>query len=368
MSTPGQEQNTFGRWPDDDQVPGRRRGGQVAAQVRSAGDRLRTRGTGGRRRGGGERAMVPPAEFTSYYGRPVVKASPWQYDIPAYFFFGGLAAGSSLLAAGADLTGRGALRRSSRLGALGAVGWSAFFLIHDLGKPGRFVNMLRVFRLTSPMSVGSWILAAYGPMAGLAAVSEVTGALLPSRLGRLVSALGRPAGLGAALFAPPLATYTAVLIADTATPAWHSAYRELPTVFGGSAAAASGGLAMITAPVAQAGPARWMALGGAVTDLAAGARMQRSMGLSAETLHTGRAGTLMRLSEGLTATGAVGTAVLGGRSRLAAVLSGAALVAGSVCTRFAVFEAGQASAQDPKYTVVPQRNRLRAAEHAARSS
>lgn len=366
MSTPGEAQNTYGRWPDEnDRFGGKRAGRQGASMLRSAGDALRSRSSW-RRREGGERAVVPPAEFRSYYGLPVVKASPWKNDIPAYFFFGGLAAGSSLLAAGADLTGREALRRSSRVSALGAVGLSTFFLIHDLGKPSRFVNMLRVVRVTSPMSVGSWILAAFGPMAGVAAVSEVAGGLLPGRLGRLVSAVGRPAGLAAAVFAPPLATYTAVLVSDTATPAWHSAYRELPAVFGGSAAAASGGLAMVTSPVAQAGPARRMAVGGAVLDLAFGQRMEQSMGLSAETLHTGRAGTLMRLSQGLTVAGAIGTASLGRRSRVAAALSGAALVAGSVCTRFAVFEAGQASAKDPKYTVVPQRERLLDAERAAR--
>ena len=164
--------------------------------------------------------MVPPAEFTSYYGRPVVKASPWEADIPAYLFTGGLAAGSSLLAAGADLTGRPMLRRAGRLTALGALGVSMGALVHDLGRPSRFLNMLRTVKLTSPMSVGTWILSLYGPFAGAA-------------------------------------------------------------------------------------------------------------------------GTM-----------------LAGRSRAVAVVSGAALLAGSACTRFGVFEAGQASARDPRYTVVPQRERL----------
>ncbi len=364
MSTPGEAQTRFGRWPDEQDRFGARRRDQAGRLLRSAGDALSR--SSWRRREGGERAVVPPAEFTSYYGKPVVKPSPWENDIPAYLFFGGLAAGSALLGAGADLSGRTALRRSSRIGALGSVGLSTFFLIHDLGKPSRFVNMLRVVKLTSPMSVGSWILAGFGPMAGVAAVSEVLGGVLPGRLGRLLTWAGRPAGLGAAVFAPPLATYTAVLVADTATPAWHSAYRELPWVFAGSAGAASGGLGMVTSPVAQAGPARRMAVGGAVLDLVAGRQMEQSMGLSAETLHQGRAGTLMKLSQGLTAVGAAGAALLGRRSRVAAALSGAALLAGSACTRFAIFEAGQASAQDPKYTVVPQREQLLGAERAAR--
>jgi hypothetical protein len=101
-----------------------------------------------------------------------------------------------------------------------------------------------------------------------------------------------------------------------------------------------------------------MAVAGAVAELAIEHRMEQSMGLSAETLHTGTAGLLMRASKALTAAGALGALLLGGRSRTAAAISGAALMAGSACTRFGVFEAGQHSARDPKYTVVPQRERL----------
>ena len=115
---------------------------------------------------------------------------------------------------------------------------------------------------------------------------------------------------------------------------------------------------MIGSPLHEAGPARRLAVAVRVLELAAEHRMEQSMGLSAEPLHPGRAGTLMKASKALTVAGAVGAALFGGRSRIAAVLSGAALVAGSACTRFAVFEAGQASARDPRYTVVPQRERL----------
>ncbi len=320
---------------------------------------------GRRGRGGkGEFSMVPEADFTSYYGRPVVKESPWEADIPAYLFSGGLAAGSSLLAAGADLTGRPALRRSARLTALGALGFSFAALVHDLGKPMRFVNMLRTAKLTSPMSVGTWILTLYSPWAALAAGAEVA-EILPERWQRgplrllgLVAKVGRPAGLLGAVTAPPVAAYTAVLLSDTATPSWHEAYRELPFVFVGSAAAASSGFSLITTPAAQAGPARRFALGGAVLDLLMEKRMEQSMGITAEPLHQGKAGRLMKAAKWLTVGGAAGT-LLAGRSRSAAVVSGAALVAGSVCTRFGVFEAGQASARDPRYTVVPQRERLR---------
>ncbi len=318
-----------------------------------------------RGRGGGDGApVVPDAEFTSYYGRPVVKASPWAADIPAYLFLGGLAAGSSLLGAGGDLTGRPALRRAGRLAGLGAITLSFAALVHDLGRPGRFVNMLRVAKPTSPMSVGTWILTAYGPAAGVAAAAEVP-FLVPRALRPVLRALGRPAGLGAALAGPAVASYTAVLLADTASPAWHEAYRELPFVFVGSAAAASGGLAMITTPTAQAGPARRLAVLGAAGELAAEQAMEKSMGLAAEALHAGRPGTLMRASKALTTFGGALAAVAGRRSRAASAVAGVALVAGSVCTRFGVFEAGQESARDPRYTVVPQRARLDAQRAAA---
>jgi hypothetical protein len=338
--------------------PGGRIPRAVPGGVQRGSSGKRRRGQGGR--GGGDRSMVPEAEFTSYYGRPVVKPSPWEADIPAYLFSGGLAAGSSLLAAGADLTGRPSLRRAGRIGALGALGFSMAALVHDLGKPSRFLNMLRTAKLTSPMSVGTWILSLYGPFAGAAAAAEVVD-LLPERARRgplrLLSAVGRPAGVVAGLTAPPVAAYTAVLLADTATPSWHSAYKELPFVFVSSAAAAAGGYGMLTAPVAQAGPARRFAAGGAVVELLMEQQMERSMGLTAEPLHAGKAGRLMKAARVLTIGGAAGT-VLAGRSRTIAALSGAALMAGSVATRFGIFEAGQESARDPKYTVVPQRERM----------
>lgn len=293
----------------------------------------------------GERAMVPPAEFRSYYGRPVLKAPVWKADIPAYFFLGGLAAGSSLLAAGGDLTGDTALRRSSRLAAAGAIGLGAAFLVKDLGRPARFLNMLRVARPTSPMSMGSWTIAAYGPLAGAAAASEVLGVL--PRLGRL-------AGAAAACLAPAVASYTAVVLTDTSIPVWKESWEELPIVFTASATAAAGGLALVTT---RSRPARRAAVAGAVSELLASRRMECRMGMVAEPLRAGRAGAFARAARFLTGAGALG-ALAGRRSRVASALSGAALLAGSACMRRAIVEAGTPSALDPAYTVVPQRRRL----------
>lgn len=320
------------------------------------------RGRGGRKGGGGraERSMVPDATFSSYYGRPVIKPPVWsELDIAGYLFTGGLAAGSALLAAGADLTDRPELRRAGRLTALGALGVSFAALVHDLGVPIRFVNMLRVAKPTSPMSVGTWFLTAFGLPAGVAAVAEIP-EVVPRPLRPLASALGRPAGLAAAGVAPAVATYTAVLLADTAVPTWHEAYPELPFVFAGSAAAAASGVGLLATSVGQASPARRLALLGAAIDLAASQRMESRMGLLAEPLSTGKPGRKLKAARTLTMVGGVAAVALGSRSRTAAMASGAALVAGSVLTRFGFFEAGVASAKDPKYVVQPQRKRLSA--------
>lgn len=331
----------------------------------------RRRGRRGGGRGRGEEKMVPDATFTSYYGRPVVKASPWEADIPAYLFMGGVAAGSSLLAAGADLTGRTSLRKVGRIGALTAISISFAALVHDLGKPLRFINMMRVAKPTSPMSVGTWILVGYGPLAGLAGAGELLRSIsIPARFGkirlvaRLLSWSARPAGIAAVALAPAVASYTAVLLTDTATPTWHEAHRHLPFVFVGSAAAASGGLGLIGASLSDAGPARRMAVGGALLELVAEHLMEPAMGVTAEPLHQGTPGKLMRASKILTVLGAVGAATGAGRSRLVAAASGLCLLVGSACTRFGVFEAGQASARDPKYTVLPQRERVEARKRA----
>jgi hypothetical protein len=315
-----------------------------------------------------EQKMVPRADFRSYYGRQIVKTPVWRRDIAAYLFAGGLAAGSSLLAAGADLAGQPALRRAGRLTSLAALGASTYFLINDLGRPKRFLNMLRVAKPTSPMSTGTWILAAFAPAAGLAAISEFSTVLpehgVPGLLRRALPGAGTVAGIGAAALAPALGTYTAVLLADTATPAWHAARDHLPFLFGGSALASAGGVGLVAAPLSQAGPARRLAVTGAALELAAARRIEHGLGLLSEPYTRGRAGRLLRLSRALTSAGALG-ALTGRRSRALSALAGAALLAGSVATRFGVFEAGKASTVDPRYVVEPQRERLAERERLA---
>ncbi|HEU4979212.1 MAG TPA: NrfD/PsrC family molybdoenzyme membrane anchor subunit, partial [Solirubrobacteraceae bacterium] len=117
----------------------------------------------------GERVMVPDAQPRSYYGQPVIKEPVWTPEIPVYFFTGGLAGASAGLALMAGATGNETLAKRSWAIALVNIGASPALLISDLGRPARFLNMLRMFKVTSPMSVGSWILSATGAAATLVA-------------------------------------------------------------------------------------------------------------------------------------------------------------------------------------------------------
>jgi hypothetical protein len=212
--------------------------------------------------------------------------------------------------------------------------------------------MLRVVKPTSPMNIGTWIVSAYSPLN-----FATSAASLSDRL----PALGRAAGLGAGAIGTLVATYTGALIADTAVPAWHEGHRELPFLFGSSAALAAGGMGLVLAPRGENSPAWRMALLGGVGELVMGQLYEQRLDDAGvkPALETGVAGRRMKLAKKLTAGGVVAAALLGRRSRVAAVGAGAALVASSALTRFGIFAAGMKSAEDPSYTVEPQVARLR---------
>ena len=310
---------------------------------------------GRRKHAGADELVVPEAEFSSYYGRPVLKETVWGPAIPSYLFLGGLAGASSALAAGAQLSGHQELARAAKTGAAGAISLSMVALVSDLGRPSRFLNFLRVFKVTSPMSVGSWLLSAYTPLALTAAASAVA-----ARLPRI----GLAATSAAGILGPAVAAYTSVLLADTAAPAWHDAHRELPYLFAGSAATAAGGLGLLAVTPGRAGPAARLAALGAAAELTAELLIDRRVGLTAQAYRTGKAGSLMRAGQILAAGGAAG-ALFGRRNRAVSALSGAALLAGSAVTRFGIFEAGRASARDPGSTIRPQRERVNARRQAS---
>jgi Polysulfide reductase len=286
-------------------------------------------------------------EMRSYYGRPVLKPPVWQPEVAAYFFTGGLGGACAVLGLLSRKAGNDRLADRLSYVELAADIASPVLLIKDLGRSERFLNMLRVFKVTSPMSVGSWILT----FSGAASTMSVGGSLLGrSRI--------RDAGeVASALLGPPLATYTSVLIANTAVPVWHDARRELPAVFAASSAATAGAAGVLIVPPDEAGPARRVAILSALAEVGLVQLMEHRLGFIAEPYHQGQAGRFGKLAKALGAGGAGVLALAGRRSRAAAAAGGAMILAGAACTRWSVFKAGMQSAADPRYTVVPQRER-----------
>jgi formate-dependent nitrite reductase membrane component NrfD len=194
----------------------------------------------------GQGGPLVPYRGETYYDEPAVKPSPYGGLIIAYLFVGGVAGSSQLLATLADLAGRGRYRsliRAGRyLGLAGALA-SPVFLIGDLHYKRRWYNMLRIFRPTSAMSIGSWTLTAFGTFSGLTAAGQLWEDLNGSPTGRRLSrVLGVPAGLAGAV----MSIYTGVLLAATSTPLWASVYRLLPALFGASAASTAAAALSLT--------------------------------------------------------------------------------------------------------------------------
>jgi formate-dependent nitrite reductase membrane component NrfD len=187
-----------------------------------------------------------------YYGQPVVKPPVWTWQVPLYFFFGGIAGMSAVIATGSVLfhqvdpslaTTVGVARAAMWIAAIGGAVVSPILLIMDLGRPHLFLNMLRVFKHRSAMSMGAWILSAFGACAvpGLIALELHARQIFPGALDQLLRVAAGIFIVGSAIFGTLLATYTGVLIGATAIPAWFLHRTLLPIHFGtaglGSAAA-----------------------------------------------------------------------------------------------------------------------------------
>ncbi len=293
----------------------------------------------------------------SYYGRPIVKAHDWKWYIPAYFWIGGMAGAAGVACVVARLLGYDKLATVQKRAALAGVLVSPVLLIADLGMPQRFVNMLRVFKLSSPMSVGTWIISAFGGAIVASTAAELLGQERASRgLEYVVAFIG-----------PMLTVYTAVLVCDTATPVWHEAYETLPFVFVASGVSAAGAVgAAFSPPAERALPRRMMTFGALGLGVASQVMERRLGAFIAEPYRQGRGGTLMRISSVLGLAGAVVS--LAGHDNVITTRCAAACVSlAGMFERFAVMAAGKQSASDPKYVVEPQRARLAAREAASAS-
>jgi formate-dependent nitrite reductase membrane component NrfD len=290
----------------------------------------------------------------SYYDTAVLKEPVWIWAVPAYFYAGGVAGAASVLGGMAQALGdgdlRGLVRRCRWISAVGTAAGAAL-LVYDLGRPERFLNMLRVFRPTSAMSMGSWTLAAAGAFSGGAA-------LFADRRGA-ARAIGDASGLAAGAIGLPLAGYTAVLLSDTAVPLWRHTRRSLPFLFVASTmtSAASvlqtGGLSDDEEKVVRvfdvlAGLAESAAIMAFERDAARTGRV-------GESLHTGLGGSLWRLAKAGSMAGLV-LSLLPGRGRGRSMLSAVLGTMTGVSLKFAIFYAGKASARDPRATFEPQRS------------
>jgi formate-dependent nitrite reductase membrane component NrfD len=294
----------------------------------------------------------------SYHGQPVIKEPIWTWEIPCYFFTGGLAGASAGLAYLAGIRGNDELERRAWAAATAGIAISPAFLTSDLGKPLRFLNMLRMFKVTSPMSVGSWILVGSGATTTMAAANAWTG-LFPRS-----ARLARPA---AALLGLPLSTYTAALIANTAVPVWHEARRMLPFVFGSGAALSAGAAAVMSTAPEHAAPARRLAVACAALELGLNVVMKKQLGEHGEPYKRGTPSKFSHLSQALILGGVGALLGRGASSRAAAAAGGGLMCAGALSARWTVFKAGFQSAADPKYVVGPQRAMIDRGERAGAS-
>ena len=287
------------------------------------------------------------ARGATYYDRPAIKEPTWVWAVPAYFYVGGAAGAAAVLAGREDL--HGLVKRCRWIGATGSAAGTAL-LIEDLGKPSRALNMLRVFRPSSPMNLGSWILSA--------ASALTTGSALLANAEGSLGTVGDAAGLGGGAFGLPLSGYTAVLLSNTAVPVWQATRRSLPMLFVSSAVASAASLLELTdLTEREERIVHRYGVAGKVGELAAATAVQRDADVVervGKPLREGLSGALWRTSKALTGA-SLTLSLLPGKApwkRKAGALLG---TAGAIMLRFAVFHAGKASTKDPRATFEQQR-------------
>lgn len=283
------------------------------------------------------------AQQPSYHALPLLKPPVWTWEVPAYFFVGGAAGASAMLAAVARLTGADpALARDARWIAAAGSALSAPLLISDLGRPERFLNMMRVFKLQSPMSVGAWTLAAFGTASSAAAFADVVRAKtnVPVRVVRDAS------GLLSAATGMVMATYTGVLLGVTAIPVWSEHARLLPVHFGTSAFGSAISLLELRGHRHTALNA--IGLGAAIFETLAAVAIETGDDRVSAPL---RGSAKIRLAGALSGAIPLALRLFGARSKRARQLAAVSTLAGSLLTRFAWVEAARESASDPRAAI-----------------
>ncbi|HET7754444.1 MAG TPA: NrfD/PsrC family molybdoenzyme membrane anchor subunit [Anaeromyxobacteraceae bacterium] len=314
-------------------------------------------------------AAAREEEGTSYYGLPVLCEPVWNWMIPAYFFTGGLAGACAVLGGAVQaMGGRGTdLVRRCRLVAAGGSIVSAGLLIADLGRPSRFVNMLRVFRPSSPMNMGTWVLSGFGACSAASILPEVLAVRRGGRAGRLLATRRRSprwialaadrAGYGAAAFGLPLVGYTGVLLANTAVPVWQQTRHTLPVLFAFSGAVSAGALFDVWPPRRGSGIAHRFGLLARGAEVAASAALDREASTVprvARPLRHGVSGAMLNTARAML-VGSLLSEILPLPRRAKRIASGTLALVGTALLRFGIVQAGRASARDPHATFEMQR-------------
>jgi hypothetical protein len=290
----------------------------------------------------------PMPRRPGYYGEPVVKPPVWIWEIPIYFFVGGFSGMAAVIALiglifhHADVT-----RTAMWVAAIGAI-LSPILLIMDLGRPRLFLNMLRVFKHRSPMSVGAWILFAFGGCAIPGLIALYAQEIFSGGFDRVLQIVAFLLVLGSAFWGMFLATYTGVLLGATAIPAWFLHRILLPIHFGvaglGSAVAILELLGHRIAPLGVLG----FLTAGTQTVLWIWLEIDKH-GAADRALHESHSGWLIRAGEIL-----LGPLALLLRLANLVPLAGISFLLGALISRFGWVWAGKVCARDPEAVFASQ--------------
>jgi formate-dependent nitrite reductase membrane component NrfD len=291
---------------------------------------------------------------------PMMKAQVWTWEVPLYFWFGGMAAGASFVGLACDLAGDRRSARVARMVALGALAPSPPLLIMDLGRSGRFYNMLRIFKPRSPMSMGSWCLTAFGGLASAAVGADL--------LGRDREA--RALGAANAVVGGYLGSYAGVLLASTAVPVWSRSKWYLGPIFVSTATltgAAATRLVLVATGTKAGDPTRLALVrvesGAMAAELLLSEINHHRLGRLANVLEHGAGAKWFTGAKWLARTGlALRAARRRGLGEGADHVTSVAFMAAALCFRFAWVRAGRSSAHDDEAVALNHRGRATRAE------
>jgi formate-dependent nitrite reductase membrane component NrfD len=287
---------------------------------------------------------------------PMIHAPVWSREVPIYFWLGGMASGASFAALAADIAGDEASARVARKVAMAAVAPAPVLLVADLGRPARFLNMLRVFKPRSPMNTGAWCLTAFSAAGGLAVAADLVGARRSARaLGAVEALLGTYLG-----------SYTGVLLATTAVPVWARSRAFLGPIFVATATATGAGATRLT--LAATGQAKdhptqvalaRMETGAMLAELTLSTLNERRLGRAGKAMSEGDAGRLFRAAKALVTAGLVLPVIARGRARRPAQhLASLLYLTGGLAFRLAWVEAGGVSGRDDEAVALMARGTL----------